>query len=126
MVFSTCCRLRKRSRPLGSHVDKCSQFRAYASVIALRTKSVSTLPHNSSSYRQTVASAIKYTDLQIVCQFDVAKDLRKQIDINAAYGRKLGELTAARWRSQLEILQRSVQYAAGPPCARHATTRRRG
>jgi hypothetical protein len=32
--------------------------------------------------------------------FDVAKDPGKQIDINAAYGRELGELTAASWRSQ--------------------------
>ena len=32
--------------------------------------------------------------------FDVAKDPSKQIDINAAYGRELGELTAASWRSQ--------------------------
>ena len=32
--------------------------------------------------------------------FDVAKDPSKQIDINAAFGRELGELTAASWRSQ--------------------------
>jgi hypothetical protein len=32
--------------------------------------------------------------------FDVAKDPSKQIDINAAYGLELGELTAASWRSQ--------------------------
>ena len=32
--------------------------------------------------------------------FDVAKDPSKQIDINAAYGSELGELTAASWRSQ--------------------------
>jgi hypothetical protein len=32
--------------------------------------------------------------------FDVAKDPGKQIDINAAYGRELGELTAASWRSR--------------------------
>jgi hypothetical protein len=32
--------------------------------------------------------------------FDVAKDPSKQIDINAAYDRELGELTAASWRSQ--------------------------
>jgi hypothetical protein len=32
--------------------------------------------------------------------FDVAKDPSKQIDINAAYGRELGELTAESWRSQ--------------------------
>ena len=32
--------------------------------------------------------------------FDVAKDPSKPIDINAAYGRKLGELTAESWRSQ--------------------------
>jgi hypothetical protein len=31
--------------------------------------------------------------------FDVAKDPSKQIDINAAYGRELGELTAASWRA---------------------------
>jgi len=32
--------------------------------------------------------------------FDVAKDPSKRIDINAAYGRELAELTAASWRSQ--------------------------
>ena len=32
--------------------------------------------------------------------FDVAKDPSKRIDINAAYGRELGELTAESWRSQ--------------------------
>jgi hypothetical protein len=32
--------------------------------------------------------------------FDVTKDPGKQIDINAAYGRELSELTAASWRSQ--------------------------
>jgi hypothetical protein len=32
--------------------------------------------------------------------FDVAKDPSKQIDINAAYGRELSELTAESWRSQ--------------------------
>jgi hypothetical protein len=31
--------------------------------------------------------------------FDVTKDPSKQIDINAAYGRELGELTAASWRA---------------------------
>jgi hypothetical protein len=32
--------------------------------------------------------------------FDVAKNPGKQVDINAAYGRELAELTAASWRSQ--------------------------
>ena len=32
--------------------------------------------------------------------FDVAKDPSKQVDINAAYGHELGELTAESWRSQ--------------------------
>ena len=32
--------------------------------------------------------------------FDVAKDPSKRININAAYGSELGELTAESWRSQ--------------------------
>jgi hypothetical protein len=32
--------------------------------------------------------------------FDASKDPGKQVDINAAYGRELGELTAASWWSQ--------------------------
>ena len=31
--------------------------------------------------------------------FDVAKNPGKQVDINAAYGRELAELTAASWRA---------------------------
>jgi hypothetical protein len=31
--------------------------------------------------------------------FDVAKNPGKQVDINAQYGRELGELTAASWRA---------------------------
>jgi hypothetical protein len=47
-----------------------------------------------------VLRPVKYTDLQIVCQFGVAKDNSKQIDINAAYGWELDELTVASWCSQ--------------------------
>ena len=32
--------------------------------------------------------------------FDMIKNPGKQMDINAQYGRELGELTAACWRSQ--------------------------
>ena len=33
--------------------------------------------------------------------FDAVKNPGKQVDINAAYGRELAELTAAGWRSQV-------------------------